>query len=214
MVEILKFWDPVSIDESPPSDKYPDFLHRIFPLAAAVNRAFYAAARAESPSLLTFTTGKRYVLPPPGMTATEGPEGPENSILATLEKWFLSSPQDLKKIRRFVIRWAKYTVRNDSNPPQLRQSFYNFKGHFEALAKILHPKCIVEVHEVAEQWHEDFFLEGIDDSDAPGPEFGHCTSDVVPGDPTTMQAIPTTNTRRTSAPQRSPSAPHVALIKR
>ncbi|GIZ36882.1 hypothetical protein CKM354_000034800 [Cercospora kikuchii] len=162
MAEILKFWDPDNMDESAPPDKYPDFLHRIFPPAAAVNRAFYAAARAELPPLLTFTTGKR--------------------TPATLEKFFLSSPQDMQKIRRFVVRWAKYTVRNDSNPPQLRQSFYNFKVHLEALAKILHPKCIVEVHEVAEQWHEDFFLEEIDDSDAPGPEFGHCTSDVVTGD--------------------------------
>lgn len=103
------------MDEGAPPDKYPDSLGRIFPAAAAVNRAFYAAARAELPPLLTFTTGKRYVLPPPGMTAMEVPEGPDSSISATLKNFFLSSPQDLKKIRRFAIRRAKYTVRNDSS---------------------------------------------------------------------------------------------------
>ncbi|CAK1361061.1 unnamed protein product [Cercospora beticola] len=182
MVEILKFWGPASMDESPPPDNYTILLHRMFPSAAFVNRAFYAAARAQLPPLLTFTPGKRYVLPPPGTKAMEAPEGPDDSISATLEKSFHVSPQELQKIRRFAIRWAKYTVRNEYNPPQFRQSFYSFRGHFEALAKILHPKCIVEVHEVAEQWHKDFFLKAIDDSDTPGPDFGHCTSDVVPED--------------------------------
>lgn len=37
------------MDESPSSDKYTDLLHRIFPPAASVSRAFYAAAIEAAP---------------------------------------------------------------------------------------------------------------------------------------------------------------------
>lgn len=48
-IEILKYWDPASMDESPSSDKYTDLLHRIFPPATSVSRAFYAAAIEAAP---------------------------------------------------------------------------------------------------------------------------------------------------------------------
>lgn len=120
MVEILKFWDPASMDGSPPPAKYPDFLHRIFSPAAAVNRAFHAAARAELPPLLTFTIGERYVFPPPGMTALEYQKGPTTAFRPP---WRSSSTPRPKTCRRFVVLpFARQSTQCETTPVRLIKS--------------------------------------------------------------------------------------------